>query len=419
MNSPSDPVKIAKSLGKAQWRHDKNVNVQIQNVVEEYRTNKDFPVGDLTINSNFSQNPIEKYRDQIKSIGQTITNKKCEGKFLFAFKNPDHLAFIIKQSEVTKEEIVRIKASQILRLTYGPYFLFTHSAMLPKHLVKWIDLFEKYDQFVLSDQDAPFLVNKKSKGGVTSPRIIYSDPAGNGMIIKTMESGKYQSTVETEIEVHRLAKLLHVNVPDDSVLIKDDSYFSDIMPSPFLIQSLKAGSKPLFNVLGLTKETQNKIKHLIAKTDPESLGRQIIFDSVAGAWDRHAGNYLLTDVDTRENLPTKLYEIDFNLFLTAGQLRRTEKVGKQQSRHPFVTEIMKIAPEDKIISGMYQALQYLSKITPNEMRTIVSDPHIITRTEDILRPNTPTRNDLLKDIEENLGIDQKKIFQLIDNTIPF
>ena len=186
-----------------------------------------------------------------------------------------------------------------------------------------------------------------------------------------------------------------------------------------MIQSLKAGSSPLYNVLNLNQQIQNKIKKLVASTDPESLGRQIIFDSVAGAWDRHAGNYLLTEVDKKEKLPTKLYEIDFNLFLTAGQLRRSEKVGKQQSRHPFVTEIIKTAPKDKIISGMYQALYSLSKITPNEMKTIVTDPHIILRAEEILKPNTPTRNDLIKDLEENLGIEKKKVFQLLDDTVPF
>jgi hypothetical protein len=169
----------------------------------------------------------------------------------------------------------------------------------------------------------------------------------------------------------------------------------------------------------MTQDTQNRIKKLIAKTDPESLGRQIIFDTVAGAWDRHAGNYLVTEIDPKEKLPTKLFEIDFNLFLTTGQLRRSEKTGKQQSRHPFVTEIIKIAPQDKIISGMYQALQYLSKIGPTAMKTMVSDPYIVTRAEEILKPNTPTRNDFLKDIEENLGINRKKIFQLVDDTIPF
>ncbi|MHA1983200.1 MAG: hypothetical protein ACW967_02520 [Candidatus Hodarchaeales archaeon] len=420
MNSkPSDPVKIAASLGKAKWRNDKNVDVQIQNVVEEYRTNQDFPVGELVVNNNFSSKTLDNYRDQIKDIGQNIKNKKCEEKFLFAYKNPDHLAFIIKQNEVTKEEFDKIKSSEILRFTYGPYLLFTLSAILPKQLAKWIELFEKYDQFVLSDQDSPFLINKKTKRAITSPRIIYSDTTGNGLIIKTMESGKYQSTIETEIEVHRLAKLMHVNVPDDSVLIKEDTYFSEIIPSPFLIQSLKAGSKPLLNVLGMTQDTQNRIKKLIAKTDPESLGRQIIFDTVAGAWDRHAGNYLVTEIDPKEKLPTKLFEIDFNLFLTTGQLRRSEKTGKQQSRHPFVTEIIKIAPQDKIISGMYQALQYLSKIGPTAMKTMVSDPYIVTRAEEILKPNTPTRNDFLKDIEENLGINRKKIFQLVDDTIPF
>ena len=126
------------------------------------------------------------------------------------------------------------------------------------------------------------------------------------MLVKSLKDKIYGGGINPELDVIRIGKIIGTNVPKNAQVIKNTKapMFTEFIGSgDIFIETLTPHSKNL-------KLANKTDLEEIATYDGKNLAKMFLFDIVAGSWDRHAGNYLIT---TYKNKKT-IQEIDFGLF---------------------------------------------------------------------------------------------------------
>ena len=192
-----------------------------------------------------------------------------------------------------------------------------------------------------------------------------------------------------------------------------------------LIQKLISGAFPLYSA------TDENID-ILTKSNCSNLGKMVIFDIVAGSWDRHSGNYVIHPGGGINEF--SLAEIDFGLFdpswypptdfvedetITLDPNETppvySPRIGWALTRHPSVTEMVKKCDQKKVIKGIETALHKLKQFLKNtENIDEIFSKDLSDRIEDLFKKDSKVRN-LLESELNKINIDIHFFQELLDS----
>lgn len=381
------PIKRKKELGSVLWTFDVNSQVRLKRVFNTAGKSNDWPLKSIDEKQYREEKEIghkEFFSLLLKSIAKfgsgKINSTNLRFKFIWALKRyPEEenkmFAIFLELHELENDDLELLLSQDLILGKFAGYYIITRFSQM-KFFEKAIEFYERFDQLILPDKSVPFLLygNKNEEELVL---LFYCDVNGNGMLIKSKGTDTKLSP-EREIEILRLGAIIGVDVPERSAVIKlnpDDEIvneFSAKHNNNVLIQKLIPSAFPLYSAKPEDIE-------LVEKTNCQNLGKMIIFDIVAGSWDRHSGNYVIHPVGLSE---FSLAEIDFGLFDPSWyppvDFKQPENIpldsgatppiyspreGWALIRHPTVTEMVKNCDQKKVIKGMETAFNNLKKFT--------------------------------------------------------
>ena len=391
------PLIKKKKFGSTVWSFDANSKVLVKRVYDTEEKQHDWPFDSVEENllreSTINLSQEEFLNGLIQAIKQ-INSINLKLKFIWALKRfpeePNKLyAIFIKEEEIPVQELNFFTTNHLVLAKFAGFYILTGSNEV-SFFEKAIEFYQRFDQLVLPDKSNPFLLygNRNESELVL---LFYCDINGNGMLIKSkgLES---KISPEREIEILRLGAIIGVDLPQRSAVIKlnpaDElvTEFSAGQNNNILIQKLIPGAFPLYSATDIDI-------NILVKSNCVNLGKMIIFDVVAGSWDRHSGNYVIHPLGGVLN-EFSLAEIDFGLFdpswYPPADFKQDESItldtnetppefapreGWALIRHPSVTEMVKKCDQKKVMKGLETGigkLKHFINVTVN-INDIFSD----------------------------------------------
>ncbi|MFW9928324.1 MAG: hypothetical protein ACFFD1_02945 [Candidatus Thorarchaeota archaeon] len=293
-------------------------------------------------------------------------------------------AIFLKTDYLNKKEKELIKKNALTQCYSKDFFILTRGERPWEFYKKVLEFFFRFKHLVLADDSGnqvPYLLYQvPTDSAANFTYLFYSFQEtddmeeerainqGTGMLIKSLADPEYGGAVDREIEVILLGNFLKADVPQNAVILRGgDNELIDQFgeKAPVFIEALTPECKPLNNA------TDYDLKK-VAQENPEVLGRMLVFDACAGAWDRHLGNYLIHNLDDGTR---SVQEIDFGLFDPlwikpgnySGRLddwvnsryasfQGDSRPGWDIIRHPRITKMIKMANIERIKAGIQQAM---------------------------------------------------------------
>ena len=368
------PLIKKKKFGSTVWSFDANSKVLVKRVYNTEEKQDDWPFN--SIDKQFFRESTtiltqQEFVSGLITVIKHISSTNLQFKFIWALKRlPDEpsklYAIFIKEHELHGEELDLFTKHRLILAKFAGFYILTRSNEV-SFFENAIEFYQRFDQLVLPDKTDPFLIygNRNESELVL---LFYCDINGNGMLIKSkgLES---KISPEREIEILRLGAIIGVDVPQRSAVIKlnpaDElvTEFSAGQNNNILVQKLIPGAFPLYSATELDID-------ILVKTNCVNLGKMIIFDVVAGSWDRHSGNYVIHPLGGVLN-EFSLAEIDFGLFdpswyppadfnqdetvtlsITETPPAYSPREGWALIRHPSVTEMVKKCDQKKVLKGL-------------------------------------------------------------------
>lgn len=152
----------------------------------------------------------------------------------------------------------------------------------------------------------PILIRELTGFSANPTFLLFCNTNGRGLLIKSLEDIKYSGGINTELDVLRIGKIVGANVPRNAIVVhntRSSLYKSFAKDAEILVEDLSP-------ILASFSWVNKQLLEQIQEDDAENLGRMFVFDIVTGSWDRHSGNYLVTNQKGYKSLQ----EIDFGLF---------------------------------------------------------------------------------------------------------
>ena len=374
------PLIKKKKLGSILWTFDISSQVQLKRVFNTEEKSNDWPIRSID-RARFRDDSVEighvNFFNTLVTILPKINPLNVRYKFIWALKRyPDNssklFAIFFELHELSDETLNILRYKNLLLGKFAGYYIITPFNEL-NFFEKAIEFYERFDQLILPDISVPFVLFG-TRSDEELVLLFYCDVKGNGMLIKS-KSQETKVSPEREIEILRLGSIIGVDVPQRSAVIKLDpeddilSEFSAHHDNNILIQKLIPGAFPLYSA-------NEADLALLTKFNCINLGKMVIFDIVAGSWDRHSGNYVIHPRGLLNEY--SLAEIDFGLFdpswyppadfsepkdvsLATDETPPfyNQREGWALTRHPSVTEMVKNCDQKKVIKGIEQALRSL------------------------------------------------------------
>jgi hypothetical protein len=421
-----------KKFGSTVWKFDAQSNVQLKRIYNTEEKQNDWPLEfverEIFRTEESLINHQEFFNRLVKAIAR-VRSVNLRFKLVWALKRfPEEetkiFAIFIDTKEFSDEDIGEFFNQNLILSKFAGYYVISHFNEII-FFEKAIEFYERFDQLILPDKSEPFLLygNRNDSELVL---LFYCDVGGNGMLIKSKGTDTKISP-EREIEILRLGAIMEVDVPQRSAVIKlnpEDELvteFSAKKNNNILIQKLIPGAFPLYSA------TDQDIE-ILTRTNCINLGKMVIFDIVAGSWDRHSGNYVIHPRGMNE---FSLAEIDFGLFDPSWyppvDFKESENIsfnvnttppiyspreGWALTRHPGVTEMVKKCDKTKVVKGMSHALQKLKNfVKTNTNLTEIFSEDLAQRMRSMFEQKSKVR--ILLDAElSKLGVDVT-IFSLL------
>ena len=415
------PLIRKKKLGSVLWTFDAKSQVQLKRIFNTEEKQNDWPLKSteevLYRDTSIDIGHEDFFNLLLRAIAK-ITNTNIRFKFIWSLKrysdDPEKIyAIFFSDQELGQEEINILREQKVLLGQFAGYFIVTRFNEF-KFFQKAIEFYERFDQLILPDKTTPFLLFG-TKTNTELVLLFYCDIGGGGMLIKSKSSDTSLSP-EREIEILRLGSIIGVDVPQRSAVIKlnpDDEIvneFSANQDNNVLIQKLIPGAYPLYSASPEDIE-------ILTKTNCVNLGKMILFDIVAGSWDRHSGNYVLHPRGINE---ISLAEIDFGLFDPSWyppvDFKEAENVGLDTdstppvyspregwalTRHPSVTEMVKNCDQKKVVKGIDQAVRSLQNfIKSNPTLTDIFSDELSQRIISLFEPGTKVRSLFISELKK-------------------
>ena len=152
----------------------------------------------------------------------------------------------------------------------------------------------------------PILIRELTGFSANPTFLVFSTTQGRGLLIKSLQNTKFSGGINTELDVLRIGKIIGANVPRNAIVVhntRSELYKSFAKDAEILVEDLSP-------IVASFSWVDKKLLDSLHKDDAENLGRLFVFDIVTGSWDRHSGNYLITNNKGYKSLE----EIDFGLF---------------------------------------------------------------------------------------------------------
>ena len=409
------PLIRKKKFGSTAWTFDAKSQVQLKRVFNTDDKQNDWPLESVEEVIYRTEDDLLKdlsyeyyFTILVKAIAR-IKSTNLRFNFIWALKRfPEEknkvYAIFIDESDFIDEDLSFLFENNLILAKYSKFYIITCSNDV-KFFEKAIEFYERFDQLVLPDKTEPFLLYG-TKNEYESVLLFYCDVGGNGMLIKSkgLES---KISPEREIEILRLGAIVGVDVPQRSAVIKldpeDDIVTAFSANNNILIQKLISGAFPLYSA------TDENID-ILTKSNCSNLGKMVIFDIVAGSWDRHSGNYVIHPGGGINEF--SLAEIDFGLFdpswypptdfvedetITLDPNETppvySPRIGWALTRHPSVTEMVKKCDQKKVIKGIETALHKLKQFLKNtENIDEIFSKDLSDRIEDLFKKDSKVRN---------------------------
>ncbi|MHA2364529.1 MAG: hypothetical protein ACXAC7_11285 [Candidatus Hodarchaeales archaeon] len=371
-------------INKYQFKYDNSVDCRLLSVWDFPSRSEDW--------SNIKQRETKKIKNkslirldlvdsELNDLFEKIEEPETADKLITARKwIPESLdapfGVFIDTKQLSKKEIKKFKKSCLCHGFYGSIAILSRGERPWSYYKRCIDFYERFDHLVISEEaeeSIPYLIYQiPSNEAANKTYLFFSDTDGTGILIKNMEDQEYSGAggaVDREIEVITIGSFLRADVPGNAVILEekkgDEVIFQFGEGSHVFLECLTPNSKPLH------KGTELDFKR-IAEESPEYLGRMLVFDTIAGSWDRHTGNYLIHNLE--EDQSRSLQEIDFGLF-DPGYFKAANWQGREDeflpsryasirgsqpgwdiTRHPMVTKIIQQANKEQVLAGIQQAL---------------------------------------------------------------
>ena len=323
--------------------------------------------------------PILYLRERLINLFDKVEDTLLLDKILTAQKwlpdtSAEPFGLFLDITDLGNKDIKAIRKSSLCQGFYGNFAILSRGERHYSFYKQTVDFFERFDHLVLSQFSAdhvPYLLHQiPANEAANKTYLLFSNTDGSGILIKSLSDPEYGGAggnVDREIDVILLGAFLRTDVPSNAVIIEGGT--GDTIIDQFgdgghvFIETLTPSSKPLY-------KGEEHDYDRIAEETPENLGRMIVFDIVAGAWDRHAGNYLIHNLEDGRK---SCQEIDFGLFdpnyYKPGnwQGRDDEYLASRYAsirgsapgwdivRHPLITKIIRRSNRERIQAGIQQA----------------------------------------------------------------
>lgn len=358
--------------------------------------------------------PILYLGERLKKLFERVEDTQLLDKLLTAQKwlpetSLEPFGLFLDITDLGSKDVKTIRKSSLCQGFYGSFAILSRGERSWSFYKRTIDFFERFDHLVLSqfsEEHTPYLLHQiPSNEAANKTYLLFSNTDGSGILIKSLVDPEYGGSggiVDREIDVILLGSFLRTDVPSNAVIIEgggDDVIDQFGEGGHVFLESLTNNSKPLYKGDELDFNR-------IANETPENLGRMLVFDTVAGAWDRHAGNYLIHNLEDGRK---SCQEIDFGLFdptyYKPGNWQGRDDValasryasirgsspGWDISRHPLITKILEKAHRERLQAGIQQAFFQLDLgKRMNWFRANLSDS-FCERIEDFLDINSALR----------------------------
>ena len=405
---------------------------------EWQRVSKDENLPLTTIKESFGEPelvqaiPFEGIRDfssAYKSAREKITGEKTSKILAFAqaiLPTKDGFqrgfAVFLNIKKITNTTLDVLTNNSLIHGYYGDFIIISAGTNSLSFYSSCIDFFYHFRSLINKNKDHhPIVLRELAKGSANRTFLIYSDTKGNGLLVKSLKDKTYGGGINRELDVMRIGKIIGANIPKNAQVIKNTNapmFREFIGGGDIFIETLTPNSKSL-------KVADKNDFDEIKTYDGKNLAKLFLFDVIAGSWDRHAGNYLIT---TYKNKKT-IQEIDFGLFQPSFFRPASgfnedndifQKWPNKDSLRPGwaitcnskVKKVILQTNSRDFIAGMKQGIRNLYKaIQSKEVIGLVA-PVFYERARGLFQEGSPTQELFFRELKD-IGYDNAEIIEYI------
>lgn len=257
------------------------------------------------------------FKSKLKSVLKKLSGKKTSKNINYALewlpKSKEYrkhvFAIFLNTNKLGKgvEEI--LKEEDLLHGYYNNFAIISTRTKKFEFYTNVVKFFYSFRSVMVNTKhkyQEPILIRELTGFSANPTFLIFSNVNGRGLLVKSLEDSKYSGGINTELDVLRIGKIIGANVPRNAIVVHNTRtavYKSFAKNAEILVEDLSPIIKSFSWV-------DKKLLEELREDDAENLGRLFFFDVITGSWDRHSGNYLVTNSKGYKSLQ----EIDFGLF---------------------------------------------------------------------------------------------------------
>lgn len=307
-----------KKISSRKWKVDPTTGARFKSVMPT-------PAKNLKLDSaeeffeEVSSSPVKltDYKRHLKASSTELTGKKTIEIINYSLEwlptaddYPKHVfALFLNTSKLEKGALDLFITKNLVHGYYNNYVILSTRNRDFEFYTNVIKFFFSFRSVMVNTKhkyQEPILIRELTGSSANPTFLIFSTTRGRGLLVKSLEDTKYSGGINTELDVLRIGKILGANVPRNALVVhntRSSLYKSFAKDAEILVEDLSP-------IIASFSWVDTKLLESLQQDDPENLGRLFVFDIITGSWDRHSGNYLVTNTKGYKSLQ----EIDFGLF---------------------------------------------------------------------------------------------------------
>ena len=307
-----------KRISSRRWKVDPTTGARFKTVLPTPDKNIKMPILDEAIEEVNSESiKLSLFKKNLIAVRNQLNGRKTKELFSYTLewipKAKDYtkhvFALFLNVNKLEKNALELFTQKKLLHGYANNYAIISTRTKDLEFYANTINFFFSFRSVMVNSKhkyQEPILIRELTGFSANPTFLIFSNTNGRGLLVKSLQDIKYSGGINTELDVLRIGKIIGANVPKNAIVVHNTQsvlYKSFAKNAEILVEDL---SPIIASFSWINKKTFDELRD----DDAENLGRLFVFDVITGSWDRHSGNYLVTNNKGYKSLQ----EIDFGLF---------------------------------------------------------------------------------------------------------
>ncbi len=311
-------TKSKKRISSRNWKTDPTTGARFKTVL---------PTPAKNIKNNIDVESIEEvhkdflklsdFSKNIKFVKDQLNGRKAKEILSYSLEwlpkakdYPKHVfGIFLNLNKLEKNAIDLLIQKKLLHGYINNYAVISYRTRELDFFANVINFFFSFRSVMINSKhqyQEPILIRELTGFSANPTFLIFSSTNGRGLLVKSLQDVKYSGGINTELDILRIGKIIGANVPRNAIVVhntRSSLYKSFAKNAEILVEDLSP-------VVASFSWVDKKLFDSLLEDDAKNLGCLFFFDVITGSWDRHSGNYLITNLKGYKSLQ----EIDFGLF---------------------------------------------------------------------------------------------------------